>query len=303
MKSSCLVRPENHKFFMLRDELVLVTGDHCAAALLALFEFWTNGRLAESSDDPDLWVPRSTRRLEQDLFGLYHRRKIGRAIKDLVTKGFLKLTTKPGFRRTPHYQLQTCELNHAIERLPTAPEWVKSLSGTKVFPLGPKRPTADPPRGHKKTHGGGPKRPTGPNKDRAREERKERSKKEVSQEADEDLERFMALYPRQLGGWMKGSYQAVRRRWARLAPDADLAAAIIDGLIRALWSDQWISCSIKRLGRPRGRHQQFIANGEAFVSGRQWERDWAPYPHELTEADILEIHGLDPKPIPPGGAT
>lgn len=76
---SCIKHERQYRFFIWGDLVDLFDGDTCAAALIGILEFATNGeigrlRLAEEDGDP--WVKASVSSLHTDLLGLYSERAI-----------------------------------------------------------------------------------------------------------------------------------------------------------------------------------------------------------------------------------
>ena len=115
MRSSCLPHPSSKRFFLLREELIeIVDGDHCAAALIALLEYYTNGRIA--ADSEDLWIRRSWNQLSEDLFKLYGRKKIGAALTRLSMLGFIESKQCDGgsHRGSSSYRINLPGLRRAI---------------------------------------------------------------------------------------------------------------------------------------------------------------------------------------------
>lgn len=118
------------------DYLAVCDGNHCAAALLSIFEYWTNVKLGQQeqaqvenaiaaaggapSVRDDLWVFKSVTDLETDLMGLFGKMKIGDALKLIRDKGFVERRTNPDYRwdRTLQYHLQIEMLQGAISDTP-----------------------------------------------------------------------------------------------------------------------------------------------------------------------------------------
>lgn len=115
-RTSCIQHPPNAPLLVIRDEyLVLCEGDHCAAALLAVFEFWHNVKLAnaeqakidveiaakegvEPKQSAELWIYKSQEELQDDMLGLFGETKIAKATRWLISAGYLAT------RSNPHYK-------------------------------------------------------------------------------------------------------------------------------------------------------------------------------------------------------
>lgn len=115
-RNSCIQHPPNARVLVIRDEyLVLTDGDHCAAALLSVFEFWHNVKLANAEQaliegevadkegiapkqSPELWVYKSQAELQDDMLGLFGETKIATAIRWLIGQEYIAT------RSNPHYK-------------------------------------------------------------------------------------------------------------------------------------------------------------------------------------------------------
>lgn len=116
MKSSCVVRVENDPIVIIRKSYVdFASSNHCAAALIAFFEFWHNIKIAQSekaaienqvaekhgdapTQNTSLWQFHTTAELEAGLNGLYSKRAINPAIDLLVELGVLEVGSNPNPR-------------------------------------------------------------------------------------------------------------------------------------------------------------------------------------------------------------
>lgn len=114
---SCIYHPEGDDWIAIRKHLVdLFGGDVCLAALVSLFEFWTNGELtsfAKNREEGIPWVQVEMPVIEQWMMGLYGLRTIQDRLATLDQCGILKSTSSSG-RSKKSYLLNIEYLNSLI---------------------------------------------------------------------------------------------------------------------------------------------------------------------------------------------
>lgn len=134
-QTSCIRRLPGTKFVIRREELLAISDNNdCAAQLLHLFEFWTNGKIAEQQRirqynqvaakagnpllrDEGLWLYESIQNIQKGLLGGYSEKTIRNSLKFLEFEGFIK--TKPSniaWDRTKYYLLQIKAVNAALDK-------------------------------------------------------------------------------------------------------------------------------------------------------------------------------------------
>lgn len=137
-RTSCIEHPESTPIVIIRaDYLAICEDDHCRAALLAIFEWWTNVKRgwseqarmsndiaraggAQGTQDEDTWIWKTVADLSIDMLGLYSERSIRPALKWLAGQGFIQSRRNPqfGWDATPQYKLNVENVNAALRRLP-----------------------------------------------------------------------------------------------------------------------------------------------------------------------------------------
>lgn len=133
MRTSCVWHPTNARLLMVREEFIrLCDGDHCAASLLAIFEYWHNVRLRQIEQehvrhayDPnyspnvEIWVYKSVEDLAVDLLGLYGERKVRDSLAFLVSRQYVQTRPNPKntYDRTKQYQLLPERVSAALQDL------------------------------------------------------------------------------------------------------------------------------------------------------------------------------------------
>jgi hypothetical protein len=115
MKTSVIQHPAANSFVLLREWQVRATGNHCAAALLNMFESFHRWKLeqlqqsrkwndiAEKHGDSrsqleGLYIWKTLKEIGQDLIGLYGKSAIVAAIKILKNLGFISIHSNPNPR-------------------------------------------------------------------------------------------------------------------------------------------------------------------------------------------------------------
>lgn len=155
IKTSCLSHPPRAKIVLIREEFLTITGGHhCAAALLAVMEYWTNWKLdhiarqveefRELGKDTALierepWIYKNNQSFQEDLMGLFGRNKVLGGLARLMEAHYLKRRKNPGlgWDRTYQYLLDIEKVQQAIndlERFKIKPQGYKQteLSGLKL---------------------------------------------------------------------------------------------------------------------------------------------------------------------------
>lgn len=124
-KTSCISHPPAQSIVVIREDyLRIADGNHCAAALLNIFEYWTNIKAGQrdqavienqiaavggaSPVDDTLWIYKSIPALKAEMMGLFGDTKVSAALKLLEQKGFIESRNNPkyGWDRTLQYLLK-----------------------------------------------------------------------------------------------------------------------------------------------------------------------------------------------------
>lgn len=167
MKSSRIARRENERFIQIREDyLHLVNGDACAAAMLALFEFWTNGKAehATTDDDEEVWITGKTAQdISDRLLNLYNEKSVRERLKKLGDLGFIQTRSTVKHRKTLDYLLCESRLGQALQELwaskptvkPAKPTGKNTAGRQKVKPNGKNtvNPTVKTPLETEKANG------------------------------------------------------------------------------------------------------------------------------------------------------
>lgn len=116
-RTSCIEHPKRHRFFMIREGYVALFDDFCAASLLALFEYWTNGELEkmerEDIAEGEPWIGSTISEMSAEMLNFYSERTIKDSLKLLVQAGLLtKGSTGKGSRSL--YLLNVAAVQDAI---------------------------------------------------------------------------------------------------------------------------------------------------------------------------------------------
>lgn len=90
-----------------QDYLKICDGDHCAAAILNAFEFWSRGKRRKGATG-DVWIYKKQSELRVDLAGMFGLNKISAALKRLRELGFLAARSNPhnGQDKTLQYRFE-----------------------------------------------------------------------------------------------------------------------------------------------------------------------------------------------------
>lgn len=152
-KSSCIEHLPNQQLVIIREDYVALCEEsasadpavdpNCAAALLNLFEYFTNWKKANSqqakkyndtsesggqerNQDESLWIWKTTDELQSDLMNIWGKTKIETARKWLVSKGFIQQ------RRNPHHNWdKTYQYFYDIEGVNSS---LQSLKNKEAIP-------------------------------------------------------------------------------------------------------------------------------------------------------------------------
>lgn len=135
-KTHCITHPGGAELVMIREEYFAICDkNHCAAALLNVFEYWTDIKIGQreqaeaeneiaqagnaSPIESDLWIYKSIPDLRKELLGLFGVSKIGKALDLLTAKGFIDSRNNPkyGWDRTLQYEFKIENVQKAIQAL------------------------------------------------------------------------------------------------------------------------------------------------------------------------------------------
>lgn len=137
-KTSCVKRLDNDPFIIIRTSYVRICqGDITAAALLSIFEYWHNSKLAArknhidmdespvtTTPPPPLWQYHKNEDLEDQLMGIGKRERIDRARKLLQEMGIIEIGRNPNkkykFDATTFYLFHPEILNDYLDSLAAA---------------------------------------------------------------------------------------------------------------------------------------------------------------------------------------
>jgi len=132
-RTSCIAHKASQQVVIIREDyLSMCDGNHCAAALLNVFEYWMTYKLDHRDQaqienkiaaaggaaliDDDLWVYKTTDNLKDELLGLFADTKITIALTILKNKGFITTRNNPlyGWDRTLQYLFNTEAVQAAV---------------------------------------------------------------------------------------------------------------------------------------------------------------------------------------------
>ncbi len=115
-RDSCVLHPPGDYFVAVRKSYVTLLKDHCAAALLSVFEYLTNGEIERSkaakNDALVPWVTATLSYMTECLVDLYSENSVRKALKALVDGGFLEVSASPGEANL--YRLDYQKLNQEL---------------------------------------------------------------------------------------------------------------------------------------------------------------------------------------------
>jgi hypothetical protein len=165
-KSSCIEHLPNQQLVIIREDYVALCEEgasadapidpNCAAALLNLFEHFTNWKKENSqqskkyndtsevggqerTQDESLWIWKTTDDLQTDLMGIWGKTKIETARKWLVSKGFIRQRRNPhhNWDKTYQYFYDIEGVNSSLRKLKNKtaiPEITSKTKNTKNVP-------------------------------------------------------------------------------------------------------------------------------------------------------------------------
>lgn len=137
MKTSCIQHCANMKVAVLHEDYLQITeGDHCAAILLKVFEYYTNAYSAknaqaeyenalavEAGEPPtqtaDLWIYKSQAELSDAMLGMFGEKRIRQAVAYLEERGFIETRRNPKYKFDAklQYRLNTKAVQAALNTL------------------------------------------------------------------------------------------------------------------------------------------------------------------------------------------
>ncbi len=118
-RESCIEHRARERFFQIREDYMAITGDDpCAAAILHLFEFWTNAKLECIKSGEQPWIEgRTAKDISDALFNLYNEKSVRQRIKKLKDLWFIDTRQPVKHRKTFDYLLAVESVQEAIREL------------------------------------------------------------------------------------------------------------------------------------------------------------------------------------------
>jgi hypothetical protein len=115
---SCIQHPGKTPLVLLRGDYLEITGNHCAAKLLAIFEFWSN-KLNSIGKTAREWIYKSLACLQYELMGEHGTHAIRKGISILEELGFISKRHNPHIKydRTWQYKLEIENVQEALNLL------------------------------------------------------------------------------------------------------------------------------------------------------------------------------------------
>ena len=153
MRSTCIHHPAHERLLIIRQwQLEFCEGNHCAAALLSLFEYWHNIRLdmrdkarqanqiaerhgAPGGQDESLLQFHSDDQLRAGLLRLYGTKKMRTARRLLAAKGVITECANPN----PRYKFDKTVYFYFHPQVVNA--WITSQGGRQLLPEPPRPPS------------------------------------------------------------------------------------------------------------------------------------------------------------------
>jgi hypothetical protein len=106
------------QFSIVYSDYVAITGDACAAQILASFEHWTLDRIKDSEFNGDRWIYISLVGIVDSLCGTFKRNKVIESLKILRIKGFIESKSSyDPMDKTLLYKFNTENVQSAINKL------------------------------------------------------------------------------------------------------------------------------------------------------------------------------------------
>lgn len=123
--NTCIKHPQSLPLVILRHEYLELTGNHCAAKLLAIFEFWTSKLQSTASKLGKIareWIYKTLDALHGELMGEHGINSIRKAIAQLIDLGFIdrQHDSRMPHNRTYQYRLNVEALQRAVDNLHAA---------------------------------------------------------------------------------------------------------------------------------------------------------------------------------------
>jgi len=132
-KTSIIEHGSRMQLVIIREDyLSICDNDHCSAAILNVFEYWTNIKLGQieqtdiengikakgeiPTEEADLWIYKTIPDLKGELLGLFGERSIATSLARLKIKEFLLTRNNPkfGWDRTIQYLFLTDNIRSAL---------------------------------------------------------------------------------------------------------------------------------------------------------------------------------------------
>lgn len=105
-QETCIFHRPGERYVQLREDYIdLMQGDHCAAALLALLEYWANGTLSKGEHSRER-IPlgeRSLKDFSTGLMDLYSPKRIGERIQTFINRQWLETRLLYSNRKNREY--------------------------------------------------------------------------------------------------------------------------------------------------------------------------------------------------------
>lgn len=139
-REACITFPPNEPILLIRASYILLCdGDTCCAALLSVFQYWHEVKLAsreqarahnaaasaagQSPDqDESCWVYKSAEELVDDLLGMYKDKSVRAALKKLIDAGFIQQRRNPRFQfdNKPQYLFVVDKVQEGVAKMTTS---------------------------------------------------------------------------------------------------------------------------------------------------------------------------------------
>jgi len=120
--NTIIKHPQSLPLVILRHEYLELTGNHCAAKLLAIFEFWTSKLHSTASKLGKIareWIYKTLDALHGELMGEHGINSIRKALAQLIDLGFIdrQHDERMPQNRTYQYRLNVEALQRAVDNL------------------------------------------------------------------------------------------------------------------------------------------------------------------------------------------
>ena len=120
--SKLLIHPEKNPLIMVRKSYLDICADapnpHCAAGILAVFEYWTEHKL-KKHPPTEAWIYKSNAELASDMLGLFSLSKVKKNLPWLIETGLLCRRSNPKnpWDRTYQYLLVVSTIQLKLDEL------------------------------------------------------------------------------------------------------------------------------------------------------------------------------------------